>query len=93
MRSTQLHFSIGSGTKLALEDAIALAQCFPGQNDVDAALREFERVRKPIVEELQDAAYSSLLWLENIQTEMTLDPLPFAYKLSDPAARRLTTKS
>lgn len=75
------HFSIGSGTKLALEDAIALAKCFAGQKNVNEALREFERVRKPIVEELQDAAYSSLLWLENIQAEMALDPLPFAYKL------------
>jgi len=75
------HFSIGSGTKLALEDAIALANCFAEHKDVAAALHEFERVRKPIVEELQDAAYSSLLWLENIQEEMALDPLPFAYKL------------
>jgi len=75
------HFSIGSGTKLALEDAIALARCFAAQAEVAAALREFERVRRPIVEELQEAAYSSLLWLEDVREEMHLDPLPFAYKL------------
>jgi len=75
------HFSIGSGTKLALEDAIALANCFAAAADVETALREFEHVRKPIVEELQEAAYSSLLWLENIHEAMYLDPLPFAYKL------------
>ena len=75
------HFSIGSGTKLALEDAIALAKCFAAQRDISAALREFEQQRRPVVEELQEAAYSSLLWLEEIQSEMNLEPLPFAYKL------------
>src|SRR6185503_19695092 len=75
------HFSIGSGTKLALEDSIALAKCFKAESDVERALAEFERLRKPIVDDYQEAAYSSLLLFENAADEMELDPIPFAYKL------------
>ncbi|MGA9998004.1 MAG: FAD-dependent monooxygenase [Pyrinomonadaceae bacterium] len=75
------HFSIGSGTKLALEDSIALAKCFVEAATVEDALREFERVRKPVIEEYQEAAYESLLWFENVKDYMSLSPLPFAYKL------------
>lgn len=75
------HFSIGSGTKLALEDAIALHRCFKELPDVAAALSEFERVRKPVIEEYQEAAYESLVWFENVRDYMSLSPLPFAYKL------------
>lgn len=74
------HFSIGSGTKLAVEDSIALAGSFERKDRVEAALDEFTKVRKPIVDELQEAAYSSLLLFENAQDELHLDPLPFAYK-------------
>ncbi|MGH9751165.1 MAG: FAD-dependent monooxygenase [Blastocatellia bacterium] len=81
------HFSIGSGTKLALEDSIALAKCFAEQSDVTTALREFERTRRPVVEVLQDAAFSSLLTLENIAEDWALDPLPFAYKLMTRSGR------
>ncbi len=75
------HFSIGSGTKLALEDAIALYRCFNETSNVAAALAEFERVRKPIIEEYQEAAQESLVWFENARDYMSLSPLPFAYKL------------
>jgi anthraniloyl-CoA monooxygenase len=75
------HFSIGSGTKLALEDAIALYKSFGETEDVETALREFERARKPIIEEYQEAAYESLIWFENVRDYMSLSPLPFAYKL------------
>jgi anthraniloyl-CoA monooxygenase len=75
------HFSIGSGTKLALEDAIALRRCFDETSDVSAALTEFERVRKPIIEEYQEAARESLVWFENVKDYMALSPLHFAYKL------------
>ncbi len=75
------HFSIGSGTKLALEDAIALYRCFNETLDVAAALAEFERVRKPIIEEYQEAAHESLVWFESVRDYMSLSPLPFAYKL------------
>jgi len=81
------HFSIGSGTKLALEDSIALAKCFTENPGVMAALREFERARRPIVEALQDAAFSSLLTLENIHEDWRLAPLPFAYKLMTRSGR------
>jgi anthraniloyl-CoA monooxygenase len=75
------HFSIGSGTKLALEDSIALAGCFKPGADIESALEEFQRVRKPIIDEYQEAAFSSLLMLENAEEDMHLDPMPFAYKL------------
>ncbi|MBI2152922.1 MAG: TIGR03618 family F420-dependent PPOX class oxidoreductase [Candidatus Rokubacteria bacterium] len=75
------HFSIGSGTKLALEDAIALAGCFAEQGTVDEALQAFERVRKPIVDEFQQAAYESLTWLEHVGEHLHLEPVPFAYRL------------
>src|SRR6266850_4257156 len=47
------HFSIGSGTKLAMEDAIALKECFDENSDVQSALRRFEEVQKPVIEEYQ----------------------------------------
>ncbi|MEW6212171.1 MAG: FAD-dependent monooxygenase [Acidobacteriota bacterium] len=75
------HFSIGSGTKLALEDSIALADCFRKYSDVARALAEFERVRKPVVDSIQEAAFSSLLMFENAADDMHLDALPLAYKL------------
>jgi anthraniloyl-CoA monooxygenase len=75
------HFSIGSGTKLALEDAIALHDCLQAEGNTEAALREFESARKPVIEEYQEAAYESLVWFENVKSYMSLSPLPFAYKL------------
>ncbi|MGH9768917.1 MAG: FAD-dependent monooxygenase [Blastocatellia bacterium] len=81
------HFSIGSGTKLALEDSIALAKCFAEQSGVTAALQEFERTRRPVVEALQDAAFSSLLMLENIAEDWGLEPLPFAHKMMTRSGR------
>jgi anthraniloyl-CoA monooxygenase len=75
------HFSIGSGTKLALEDAIALYNCFQESAGVEEALRQFEKVRKPIIEEYQEAARESLIWFENTRNYMHLAPLPFAYSL------------
>jgi anthraniloyl-CoA monooxygenase len=75
------HFSIGSGTKLALEDSIALYRCFAAGGSVADALAEFERVRKPVIEEYQQAAYESLVWFERARDYMHLAPLPFAYSL------------
>jgi anthraniloyl-CoA monooxygenase len=72
------HFSIGSGTKLALEDAIALADAFNTNNDVPVALASFERARRPRVEQLQQAAMDSLRWFENVADYAHLEPLPFA---------------
>jgi len=76
-----VHFSIGSGTKLALEDSIALFHALRKKNPLQDALIEFESFRRPVVEEYQEAAYESLLFFENLKDYMHLDPLPFAYKL------------
>jgi anthraniloyl-CoA monooxygenase len=82
------HFSIGSGTKAALEDAIALARSFEGVgDDVSAALREFERARKPVVDALQAAAASSLAWFEEADSRMHLAPLDLAYDLMTRSGR------
>lgn len=72
------HFSIGSGTKLALEDAIALASAFRAHADPADALPAFTAARRPRVEQLQRAAMDSLRWFENMSDYMHLDPLPFA---------------
>ena len=75
------HFSIGSGTKLALEDAIALAAAVGDHRTVEAALPAFEQARKPAVDRFQAAALRSLMWLENVEAHLHLDPIPFTYKL------------
>jgi anthraniloyl-CoA monooxygenase len=76
-----VHFSIGSGTKLALEDAVALANIFAREANVAAALPAFQKSRKPRIDQFQDAALGSLASLETIQTQLHLDPVPFAYNL------------
>jgi anthraniloyl-CoA monooxygenase len=75
------HFSIGSGTKLALEDSIALFRLFEAGLGVPAALAGFERERRPVVEEYQQAAHESRVWFERAGEYVRLDPLPFAYSL------------
>ncbi len=75
------HFSIGSGTKLALEDAIALNAAFAGADSVDSALAAFEQARRPIVEDLQEAAEESMVWFEHARDHTHLDPMRFAYGL------------
>jgi anthraniloyl-CoA monooxygenase len=74
------HFSIGSGTKLALEDAIALAAAFAEHREVVPSLAAFEAARRPTVERIQAAAESSLRWFETARRDLHLDPLSFAYK-------------
>jgi anthraniloyl-CoA monooxygenase len=85
------HFSIGSGTKLALEDAISLAGCFAENRTVGASLAAFERVRKPVVEKFQTAALHSLTWLENVEEHLPLEPVPFTYRLMT-RSRRVSYK-
>lgn len=75
------HFSIGSGTKLAMEDSIALAEAFRRFPSPTAALPEYQRVRKPVVDRLQNAALRSLAWLEDVDQYLELDPVPFTYRL------------
>jgi 2-polyprenyl-6-methoxyphenol hydroxylase-like FAD-dependent oxidoreductase len=74
-----VHFSVGSGTRMALEDAIILAQAFAAHKDVGTALREFERVRRPTVEQFLQVAAHSFLWYEHMRAKFPLAPLPFAY--------------
>jgi anthraniloyl-CoA monooxygenase len=74
------HFSIGSGTKLALEDAIALARALGEHRRVADALSAYEAARKPVVDRFQAAALRSLVWLENVEQHLGLDPIPFTYK-------------
>jgi 2-polyprenyl-6-methoxyphenol hydroxylase-like FAD-dependent oxidoreductase len=74
------HFSIGSGTKLALEDAAALAVALGERRDVEGALAAYEADRRPAVEALQAAAQSSLEWFESAAEDLHLDPLAFAYR-------------
>jgi anthraniloyl-CoA monooxygenase len=81
------HFSIGSGTKLALEDAIALHQCFEKTKDVAAAVADFESTRKPVIEEYQAAAHESMRWFENAQEYMQLSPIELAYALMTRSGR------
>jgi anthraniloyl-CoA monooxygenase len=80
------HFSIGSGTKLAMEDTIALKQCFDETSEVSAAL-QFERVRKPVIEEYQAAAYDSMVWFENARNYLHLAPIELAYVLMTRSGR------
>jgi anthraniloyl-CoA monooxygenase len=86
------HFSIGSGTKLAMEDSVALFRLFEAGLDVPSALAEFERRRRPVVEEYQQAAHESRLWFERAREHVRLDPLPFAYSLMT-RSRRVTGES
>jgi 2-polyprenyl-6-methoxyphenol hydroxylase-like FAD-dependent oxidoreductase len=74
------HFSIGSGTKLALEDAIALADAFAEQGEIEPSLAAFAATRRPYIERYQDAALRSLAWFETAQEDLGLDPLSFAYR-------------
>ncbi|MDP4220308.1 MAG: FAD-dependent monooxygenase [Bacteroidota bacterium] len=75
------HFSIGSGTKLALEDAIALFKELKTEPEVKLALVNYESNRKPKVEEYQQFAYDSLVLFENLPRYMDLTPLEMAYKM------------
>jgi anthraniloyl-CoA monooxygenase len=81
------HFSIGSGTKLALEDAIALAKAFAERGEVADALPYFQQQRKPVVDAMQDAALESLRWFENMGDDFALDPIVFAYRLMTRSGR------
>ena len=75
------HFSIGSGTKLAMEDAIALEHAFRGHASVPEALAAYETERRTEVLRLQNAARNSMQWSENVERYSSLEPMQFAYSL------------
>ena len=73
-----VHFSVGSGTKLAMEDAIALARALRRHAGVPAALEAYEAERRREVESLQRAAQVSLEWFETTERYRRLEPIQFA---------------
>ncbi len=75
------HFSIGSGTKLAMEDAIALYEAFQSSSSVSAALTRFETSRRDVVERTQHAADVSLVWFEHVERFWNMDPTQFVFGL------------
>ncbi|MGY5099963.1 bifunctional salicylyl-CoA 5-hydroxylase/oxidoreductase [Streptomyces sp. 900105245] len=83
------HFSIGSGTKLAVEDALALAACLEEQPDVPSALAAYEEERRPVVASTQRAARASLEWFENLGLYLDQPPRQFAFNLLT-RSRRVT---
>ena len=75
------HFSIGSGTKLALEDAIELARCFANTSDTGQALEAYEAVRSVEVLKIQNAARNSTEWFENVERYSGLEAEQFFYSM------------
>jgi len=75
------HFSIGSGTKLAIEDAIALAENLDGRNDLSADLRSYESQRKSALLPLQIEARDSAEWFETVDGREHEDSVQLAYSL------------
>ncbi|MBC9937089.1 MULTISPECIES: bifunctional salicylyl-CoA 5-hydroxylase/oxidoreductase [unclassified Leucobacter] len=86
------HFSIGSGTKLALEDALALAANLHEQPSIGEALQTYEAERRPVVLSLQRAAQASLEWFENIGQYSDQETLQFAFNLMT-RSRRITKEN
>ena len=83
------HFSIGSGTKLAMEDALALAACLHEEPTVEAALATYEEERKAVVLSTQRAAQASLEWFENLAQYVHQEPTQFAFNIMT-RSRRVT---
>jgi anthraniloyl-CoA monooxygenase len=75
------HFSVGSGTKLAMEDAIALAAALRTEATIPGALAGYEAGRRPQVESLQRAAQASLEWFEAAERYHDTEPVQFAFNL------------
>lgn len=73
------HFSIGSGTRIALEDAIALVQSLAEEADIETALARYQATRPPIAKKIVDAAVTSAAWYETFDEKMKLHPMDFAY--------------
>jgi len=95
-----VHFSIGSGTRMAFEDAIALDRAFADAGeDVSLALVIFERERRPVVEKILAAATASSYWYERLAEKMQLGPVELAYdymsrsgRMTDERLRELSPK-
>ena len=75
------HFSIGSGTKLAMEDAVALAEALDGERDIATALAVYQEARKPVADSLQRAADTSRAWFESVDRYASLPTPQFVFQL------------
>jgi anthraniloyl-CoA monooxygenase len=76
------HFTIGSGTKLAMEDAVALSEAVDRHpDDLERALVDYEMEREPVVERLQQAALESAAYFENVRRYASFEPIQFAFNL------------
>ena len=75
------HFSIGSGTKLAMESAVSMARLSAQRADHAAAFAKYEDARRTEVLRLQSAARNSLEWFEEVERYLHLDPVQFNYSL------------
>ena len=75
------HFAIGSGTKLAMEDAASLVKHVAGASDVSAGLQSYQEERSVEALKLQSAARNRMQWFENVERYVHLEPLQFAYSL------------
>ena len=73
------HVSIGSGTRLAKEDAIALVRALQADDDLETALSAFQTARQPIAKKIVDAANTSAAWYDRFPEKMELAPLDFAF--------------
>ena len=75
-----VHFSLGSGTRMAMQDAIALSTALNQHpTDISKTLSAFESARRPSSSNFQNAAEKSLDWYENVADKLHLDPVAFAY--------------
>lgn len=83
------HFSIGSGTKLAMEDALALAACLREQPTVETALKAYDQERGPVIKSTQRSAQASLEWFEELGQYSGQDAVQFAFNLMT-RSRRIT---
>jgi 2-polyprenyl-6-methoxyphenol hydroxylase-like FAD-dependent oxidoreductase len=73
------HFSIGSGTRLAMEDVVSLVKVLEAEDDIERGLARYEAERRPIVDTLVEASKTSAEWYEHFPAHMALAPLDFAY--------------
>jgi 2-polyprenyl-6-methoxyphenol hydroxylase-like FAD-dependent oxidoreductase len=74
-----VHFSVGSGTRMALQDAVALARALAETDDLGQALRAFEGAHRPSVDEFLQVATESYRWYEGLRDKLALEPVPFTY--------------
>jgi anthraniloyl-CoA monooxygenase len=79
--SATAHFSIGSGTRLAFDSAIALADYLHSEDTLEAALKRYQEERRVEVLRLQSAARNSLEWFEEVERYLGMEPLQFTYSL------------